>query len=274
MNILYVTDLHGDRMKYQQVFHLAVEHRVAAVVNGGDMLPKNADLFGQGEFIAGFLDRHFSRYESAGIYYLGCLGNDDLRVFDALFQTTCSKWRHVVNLAQRRFELGGYEFVGMNWVVDYPFRLKDRCRMDTRNYEFQEQFGTAVLSATSGWLDVPDWEGHARSMPTVEDELEMLIKPPSMDRAVYVVHMPPFGLGLDACADGRRVGSFAVYNFLRKYQPRLALHGHIHESPEISGRWCGDIGRTVCVQPGQGDRLTWVLIDLEKMELARHVEER
>lgn len=45
--------------------------------------------------------------------------------------------------------------------------------------------------------------------------------------------------------------------------------GHIHESPEISGKWYAKIGTTYCIQPGQcqSDRLTYVLIDTEKMTL-------
>ena len=61
-------------------------------------------------------------------------GNDDLRIFDKKFEENCNKYSFVVCLAQRKFEVEGYEFVEMNRVVDYPFRFKDRCRMDTSDY--------------------------------------------------------------------------------------------------------------------------------------------
>src|SRR5262249_428293 len=111
------------------------------VINGGDMLPKNGDPFFQGDYISSALVPHFDRFEAAGIYYLCYLGNDDLRIFDELLDRICQSYRFVTTIAQTRLEIGGYEFIGMNWVVDYPFRLKDRCRMDTDNYVFQKQFG-------------------------------------------------------------------------------------------------------------------------------------
>lgn len=36
-------------------------------------------------------------------------------------------------------------------------------------------------------------------------------------------------------ANDERTGSEAVYKFLVGRQPRLALHGRLHESPEIGG---------------------------------------
>jgi len=85
------------------------------------MLPKSGNPFDQDEFIAHYLDHHFAQFDAAGIYYLCFLGNDDLRILSDLFDETCSKYSHVVNLAQRKFEIEDYEFVGMNWIVDYPY---------------------------------------------------------------------------------------------------------------------------------------------------------
>ncbi|MDP3105392.1 MAG: hypothetical protein Q8M95_12400 [Candidatus Methanoperedens sp.] len=65
----------------------------------------------------------------------------------------------------------------------------------------------------------------------------------------------------------------AIYNFLKKYQPKLSLHGHIHESPEITGRWYAKLGRTTCIQPGQLDEFTCVTIDLSTMKFDRIKEQ-
>lgn len=110
-------------------------------------------------------------------------------------------------------------------------------------------------------------------MPTIENELTCLVRPSDMSRAVYVFHMPPSGLGLDQCGHGPRVGSEAVRRFIEKEQPRLTLHGHIHESPAAGGTWLAKLGETVCVQPGQSDgggRLVWVTIDVDDMTFERH----
>ncbi len=272
MKILFITDLHGCQWKYKRVLQAARRYAVDMVINGGDMLPKSGDRFKQGEFITNELASHFSQFNRAGIDYLCFLGNDDLIIFDPLFDETCQKYPRVFNLAQRKIKIGAYEFIGMNWVADYPFRLKDRCRMDTPSYVFQEQFGAGLLSTPEGWQEIPDWQAYAHSLPTIENELERLVLPDDPEHAVYVIHIPPSRLGLDQCGHGPQVGSEAVYHFLRKIQPRLSLHGHIHESPETSGKWFAHIGQTVCIQPGQQDPLTYVIVDLETMQYERRTE--
>lgn len=273
MKVLFVTDLHGSKWKYERLFEAAKSYQADVVINGGDMLPKDGDLFKQGEFIANYLDHHLARFDLAGIYYLCYLGNDDLRIFDRLFEETCAKYDFVVCLAQRKFEIGGYEFVGMNWVADYPFRLKDRCRKDTDDYMFEEQFGTGLLSTPEGWHELDDWFSYVDALPTLEDELNRLVRPGNLASSVYVIHMPPYRLGLDKCGDGREAGSRTVYDFLRSNQPMLSLHGHIHESPEVSGRWYARLGNTICIQPGQPDDFTYVKIDLSKMKFDRIKEQ-
>ncbi|MCD4799685.1 MAG: metallophosphoesterase, partial [Methanosarcinales archaeon] len=184
MKVLFVTDLHGSKWKYDRLFEVAEEFQADVVINGGDMLPKNNGLFRQDEFIADYLDNHFARFNSAGIYYLCYPGNDDLRIFDTEFEETCDKYPFVVCLAQRKFEVRGYEFVGMNRVVDYPFRLKDRCRMDTDDYTFQEQFGTGLLSTPDGWQEIDDWFAYAKTLPTIEEEIDRLVRPRDMAKSV------------------------------------------------------------------------------------------
>ena len=272
MKILFVTDLHGSPWKYDRLFQAAQAFQADVVINGGDMLPKSGNLFAQDKFITGYLDRHFAQFDAAGIYYLCFMGNDDPRVFLDLFEATCDRYHFVVNLAQRKIKIGDFEFIGMNWVVDYPFRLKDWCRMDTRDYVFQEQYGTGLLSTIDGWQELDDWFAYARTLPTIEDELDRLVRPENMEQSVYVTHMPPARLGLDKCAHGLEVGSEAVYSFLQENQPKLSLHGHIHESPETSGRWWAKLGDTVCIQPGQLGPFTYVTIDLETMKFDRHTD--
>ncbi len=271
MRILFVTDLHGCRWKYDEILRRALSYHVDAVVNGGDMLPKDGNLFRQDAFIRGFLRRHFECFERASTPYVCCLGNDDLRIWDETFADICRQHQGIHNLAQRQVIVGDTAFVGMNWVADYPFTLKDRCRMDAGSFTFPRQLGPAILSAREGWVDVPDWFAYARRLPTIADELAALPRVERGRRSVYVIHMPPCRLGLDVCIGGLRVGSQAVFGFLRSVQPTLSLHGHIHESPDISGVWQAMLGNTVCVQPGQPEKLAYVLADLETMRIERHI---
>ncbi len=98
----------------------------------------------------------------------------------------------------------------------------------------------------------------------------------SPERAIFNLHVPPHGSGLDTATelDGELrpvltagqphqipVGSFAVRQLIEEYQPMLALHGHIHESRGITR-----IGRTVAINPGSdyaGGRIDGCVVDLE-----------
>jgi uncharacterized protein len=82
------------------------------------------------------------------------------------------------------------------------------------------------------------------------------VKNPS--QAVFSIHPPPFGSGLDEAPEltkdlrptyaGRSmipVGSHAVMSVIDKYQPLLGLHGHIHE-----GKGTRKYKKTLCINPG------------------------
>lgn len=80
-------------------------------------------------------------------------------------------------------------------------------------------------------------------------------------RAVLNLHVPPYGSRLDlapALDEGKRVrytaagdtllapvGGHSVRECIERLQPRLGLHGHVHEA-----RGRAKIGRTVCFNPG------------------------
>jgi len=280
MKLLYVTDIHGIEWKHNKVFEIASSLKIEVVINGGDMLPFRGNLLHQDRFITGFLDDYFSRFESMKMYYLGLLGNDDLRIFDNLFQKTCNKYSYVVNMAQTRFQIDGskYEFIGMNWVSDLPFGLKDRARKDTKDFKHPKQIGKQYISTPNGFKKLEDWFLYAENLPTIEDELRNLVKPFNVSNTIYIFHNPPANLELDVTYDGRKVGSKAEYSFLKENQPKLSLHGHIHESPEISGKWYSQLGKTICIQPGQfhqdDNHLIYVLIDLDTMKFERKVIEK
>jgi Icc-related predicted phosphoesterase len=98
-----------------------------------------------------------------------------------------------------------------------------------------------------------------------EEELEMRLeatvaKVKDLNTAVFCIHAPPFESLIDeapAVDENKRpivrggrqvmvpVGSKAVRKIIEKYQPLVALHGHIHESPGFVR-----IGRSQCLNPG------------------------
>jgi Icc-related predicted phosphoesterase len=110
---------------------------------------------------------------------------------------------------------------------------------------------------------------------------------PDPERAIFMLHVPPHGSGLDeaplldenlrprvTAGDMIRgpVGSKAIRAAIERYRPALGVHGHIHESP-------GDvrIGPTLCLNPGseaQSGILRGYLVDLgeDGVERAFRVE--
>jgi Icc-related predicted phosphoesterase len=79
------------------------------------------------------------------------------------------------------------------------------------------------------------------------------------ETAIFNLHVPPHGSGLDLAplldtsvvpprpivGETDSVGSTAVRDTILKYQPAVGLHGHIHESRGVQ-----KLGRTTCINPG------------------------
>jgi len=99
-------------------------------------------------------------------------------------------------------------------------------------------------------------------------------------QCILNLHCPPINTKLDEgpkLVDGNQpqltafgketdaVGSTAVRKIIEKYQPLLALHGHIHESPNID-----NIGTTRILNPGseyQSGILRFAVIDFDEDQL-------
>jgi Icc-related predicted phosphoesterase len=96
-----------------------------------------------------------------------------------------------------------------------------------------------------------------------------------MENCVFNLHCPPYGTIIDSApkldetfkpviSGGQMVmtsaGSTAVRDAIKKHQPLIGLHGHIHESKGVA-----TLGRTKCFNPGSeyGEGvLRGILIDL------------
>ena len=64
-------------------------------------------------------------------------------------------------------------------------------------------------------------------------------------------------------------GSIAIQRFIKKKQPFLTLHGHIHESARITGHWKERFGGTYSFTAAHdGPELALVRFDTENLENA------
>jgi Icc-related predicted phosphoesterase len=132
---------------------------------------------------------------------------------------------------------------------------------------------TVGLSTVTPW-DTPR-EASEDVIATAIDQVVERV--PDVGRCVFNLHCPPKDTPIDTCLKlekrpgelprpireaGRFVttggGSTAVRDAVRRYQPLVALHGHIHES---MGRF--RLGRTQCFNPGseyvQGTLNGWIV---------------
>lgn len=276
MRLVYAADLHGDIDSYRSLLDLAAETDARAAIVGGDLLPHaitlQTALQVQRDFIAEqlgpLLAWFHARHPAIGIYLLP--GNDDwagaIMELDQLEQAGL-----MFPLHERVYRLSTTDdrppttdhnavvrpassVVGQElWLAGYacvpltPFSIKDYERRDD-----------GPLPAFSFDMAYTSWSGEIQpaqadmlaARPSIAEALAKLAEQSDPQRTIYVCHTPPFNTPLDQMPHGRHVGSKALRAFIGQHAPPLTLHGHIHESPELSGRYAAQLGATWSINPG------------------------
>ena len=135
-----------------------------------------------------------------------------------------------------------------------------------------------VLLASCGDVTPTPWNTEREfSEDELGRRLSAILDPAPVDAKIIAnFHNPPYSSGLDFAAEldetllpvirgGRPsiipVGSKAVREVIKKYQPVVGLHGHIHESKAAQR-----IGKTMCFNPGSdysSDVLRGVIVDFD-----------
>jgi len=278
---IYVTDLHGWVAGYNAVLDLAMDLGIRTIVNGGDMLPRGAGLLeAQAIFLDVFLPSYLARCRACDIRYLAMFGNNDLSCHWGAWRRLTRDFPGVYDLCTEWLELDGdMRIKGCPFVPDVPYGIKDWTLLDTRNWNRPEQLKPAKISTPGGFREVADPHALFARRPTLAQVLDGLVGDsscPDLSKAILVTHAPPSGMGLGVVGSaGGDVGSAAVAQWIDDHQPLLTLHGHIHESPDISGTHTTRRGRTICHQPGQrapmGLTLSIVTIDNGRVGIDRRI---
>jgi Icc-related predicted phosphoesterase len=266
--LLITTDLHQHRAKWDRLVGAAADERPAFILIAGDILPKDGGFTRQRRFfprLRGFLT---AIRDQTGARVLLYLCNDDGHFLEPLVDELAADGL-CVNLNQRVHREGGLVFCGMNKVRDYPFGYKHYCVPDGSWVADPLQFcGQGLTFDDKGnEVEIPDLRQYLlgkRSLLEHLQDLKAQLEPGELERSVWMVHQPPASLGMDICANGKRVGSPTLLQFIGENQPLLGCSGHIHESPhQPGGRWITRVGGTTWVQPGQmSDRLHYVTLDI------------
>lgn len=268
--LLYTADLHGNEEFYKRLLKKAEEDNIISTVIGGDLCDSNGNtiserIANQKIFLEKFMIPLFKNFKQKNkkseIYVI--MGNDDFRsnleLLESAEKNKILKSIHNKSIKlKKNYNIAGYSFVNIT-----PFRLKDWEKPDLENEKMpQQSFLEEVRS-------VEKEDG------TMDEDLQKLKSLSNPKKTIYVIHAPPFNTKLDIITTGTHVGSKAVRRFIEKEQPLLTLHGHIHESPSMSGSWHDKIGKTICINVGSSypeDKLNCVVIDVENLEDIKYCE--
>jgi Icc-related predicted phosphoesterase len=248
----FISDLHGKQELYQALFRRIREVPPDALFIGGDLLPHgyyHSDH--SGDFISTVLKEGFlqlrrelkSRYPRVFVI----LGNDDPRIneqrIDALGQEY-QLWEYMHN---RKVTFEDYTIYGYSFIPPSPFGLKDWEKYDVSRFA-----DPGCTHPGEGMRTIPP--DYDPQYDNISQDLEKLGGDEALDRAIFLFHSPPYNTPLDRAAlDGMmvdyvpldvHVGSIAIQRFIEHRQPRITLHGHVHEASRLTGAWSSSKGNT------------------------------
>jgi len=235
--VVYATDLHGEIRPYEKLLEIGSGKNVRAVIIGGDVSPfltvmGDMALY-QREFYEYYMLpklKEFKKKTGKDVFVM--MGNDDLKInLEILKKGEKEGDFRLIN--QKAYKIGSKYVAGYSYVNETPFLIKD-------------------------------WE---KSEENIRKDLDRLAKLSDPKKTIYVTHAPPLNTSLDVVYNRSHVGSSALMKFILEKQPYLTLHGHIHESSQMSGNWKDVIGKTLSINPGKGSILVFDLNDLRTMEL-------
>jgi Icc-related predicted phosphoesterase len=158
------------------------------------------------------------RLKGSGIDVFMAAGNDDLMEVDPVIDSSTT----IVNADLKKLMVKDCEMITLSWSNPTPW--------DTER-EYPEETLAAKIDELAGQIE-------------------------NMETAIFNLHVPPYDTQIDQAPklsdrlvpstdESIPAGSKAVLGAIKRYQPMLGLHGHIHESRGIQ-----KIGRTLCINPG------------------------
>ena len=297
LRIFFATDIHGSERCFRKFLAAAKAYEADALILGGDIAGKglvpirahNGSLTASVRGDSVTVPREDDERLRAEINQLGFYsvigGEDEVRRIEtdrehraAVFKDEIRKQVEAwCELAAARLpdEVRCVITPGNDDPREVDAVLKAAPRIDSPEGELFDL--GPVLLASCGDVTPTPWNTEREYG---EEELfgrlaRMLDAAPADAKVVANFHNPPYSSGLDFAAEldknltpvlrgGRPsiipVGSKAVREAIKRYQPVVGLHGHIHES-----KGAQKIGSTMCLNPGSdysADVLRGAIVDL------------
>jgi Icc-related predicted phosphoesterase len=239
----FVSDIHGNVERYDKLFTEIEREKPTIVFMGGDLLSF--------EFSANVLLQKFhSAKEQLQQSYPNVfliMGNDDPKSEEDkfIYGESLGLW-HYMN--RRKHSINNYQIFGYSYVPPTPFLLKDWERFDVSRF-----IDVGCVSPLEGYRTVEEPESELRRT-TIQEDINVLINNDDISHSVFLFHSPPYQTNLDrANLDGKfvdyapmdvHIGSIAIKRFIETKQPYITLHGHVHESSTLTGKWSEKVGNT------------------------------
>ncbi len=274
MKCLFVSDIHGNKNKINNLFTIIEKEKPDGVFIGGDIFPN---------YFSEDIERFFKQYYIKKIKYIidkglkskifMILGNDDPKIYEYLLirAEKDSLLNYVNSKVVSFFNL---HVVGYSYVPPTPFILKDWERYDVSRY-----VDPGSLSPEDGKRTVEENLKEER-YKTISEDLKKLSKKSDPKKTIYLFHSPPYKSNLDrADLDNKKVdhvqldvniGSIAIKRFIKKMNPFLTLHGHVHESSRLTGSWKEKYGDAFSFSAAhdEADKLAIIYFDTENLDKA------
>ena len=273
MELLYTSDLHGSMAHYQHLLAMLSERTPDVLILGGDCLP-DGDRGYPYPTVKKFIQHDFQEFLQLvhdlcpDISVLTIFGNHDWAF--SIDEFVKLQEQSLLRMLSHRdiVAVGNLRFLGLSHCPPAPYWIKDFERRDLKQ-DTPTEFGGYTFSARmKGIVSVTGRQFFAQH-ESLEDMLDKT--PACADPFILVSHAPPADSHLDLLLEGKHVGSQAVRQFLERRQPILSLHGHLHESPIVSGHIAQRYGKCLAVNPGQSlDQLCAVRWRSEKPDEIEH----
>lgn len=281
--VIYTSDVHGNTEQYQKLFNKAKEEAADAVIIGGDIAPKDPrhrTPEAQRDYvesilaplIARFNDENRAKHRECTVFLMP--GNDDFKSTQELLRKLEHRvgFKSIHNQCIRIHEC--FKIAGYSNVPLTPFKYKDWEKLDLDEKEegsYREGFIAEGMRTRANKFMKFSFDMKNRT-DTIEKDLNRLLRHCDASKTVLVTHSPPLNTNLDVLRDGQHVGSAAVRKTISTRQPLLSLHGHIHETVDVSGNFKDHIGKTPCMTSGNDNTtnsLAVLVFDLFDVENAR-----
>ncbi len=277
LQICFTSDLHGHAHLYAALGQLILRSRPDLLILGGDLFP-DGDVSDPRGTQTAWVTRVFLpmlagwRRQLPELAIACIFGNHDWACTRRAVRDSADGWGMVALDHHEAWLFRGMNFLGFSYTPPTPYWVKDFERLDLPNDEIPELGGSVWDERTAAAQAISPAD-FFREKSSLTDKLSSVRTPPAP--WVFVCHAPPHASKLDRLPHvPYPVGSRAVRSFIEARQPLLALHGHIHESPQVTGAWQESLGETLCVNPGQGtDRLHAVTFDAYRLpQTLRHTQ--